>query len=100
NQLGQALSATAIIEAHVNEWIDYHPLDGWIAKLEKLLNERSCFSRSGYRTGGPGHSVQRHGATAEPPRGLARHGGTARRDVAPKTQSELQIARGPGVVCL
>jgi pentatricopeptide repeat protein len=40
-RLGQALSATAIIEAHVNEWIDYHPLDGWIARLERLLNEGS-----------------------------------------------------------
>ena len=35
--LGQALSASAIIEAHVNEWVDYHPIDAWIARLEGLL---------------------------------------------------------------
>jgi LuxR family transcriptional regulator, maltose regulon positive regulatory protein len=39
DRLGQALSATAIIEAHVNEWIDYHPLDAWIAQLEAILTE-------------------------------------------------------------
>src|SRR5262249_37070293 len=37
--LGQALSATAIIQAHVNEWVDYHPIDAWIARLEGLLTE-------------------------------------------------------------
>jgi DNA-binding SARP family transcriptional activator len=41
DELGQALSATAIIEAHVNEWIDYHPIDAWIARVEKLLTEGS-----------------------------------------------------------
>ena len=41
DRLGQALSATAIIEAHVNEWIDYHPIDVWIARLERLLTEGS-----------------------------------------------------------
>jgi pentatricopeptide repeat protein len=39
DKLGKALSVTAIIEAHVNEWIDYHPLDAWIGQLEVLLGE-------------------------------------------------------------
>jgi LuxR family transcriptional regulator, maltose regulon positive regulatory protein len=39
DDLGQVLSATAIIEAHVNEWIDYHPIDAWIARVEKVLTE-------------------------------------------------------------
>jgi pentatricopeptide repeat protein len=39
DRLGKALSATAIIEAHVNEWIDYHPIDVWIDQLEALLTE-------------------------------------------------------------
>jgi ATP/maltotriose-dependent transcriptional regulator MalT/DNA-binding SARP family transcriptional activator len=40
-ELGQVLSAIAIIEAHVNEWMDYHPIDAWITRVETLLDEGS-----------------------------------------------------------
>jgi pentatricopeptide repeat protein len=39
--LGQVLSAIAVIEAHVNELMDYHPIDSWISRVEKLLDEGS-----------------------------------------------------------
>lgn len=39
--LGQALAATAILEAHMVEWVDYARLDPWIADLESLLSEPS-----------------------------------------------------------
>ena len=39
DELGQVLSAIAIIEAHVNELMDYHPIDLWITRVEKLLDE-------------------------------------------------------------
>lgn len=40
DMLGQALAATAIIEAHMVEWVDYRRLDPWIASLEALLSRR------------------------------------------------------------